>query len=61
MCLSAPYQHIIDLLGECAKEKDIPLELIKKIYDLEKSTAHQNSRDNETALRIDIIKSLESN
>jgi hypothetical protein len=61
MNLSAPYQHIIDLLGECAKEKDIPLELVKKIYDLEKSTVHQNSRDNETSLRIDILKSLKDN
>ena len=59
--MSVRYENMIKILKKCAEEKDISSELIKKIYDLEKDTVHQNYRDNETKLRIDILKSMKEN
>ena len=56
--LSAPYEKLIEILTKCAKEKDIPPELIKKIYDLERASVHQKFRNNETIIRIDVLKWL---
>jgi len=56
--LTVPYEHMIKILGDCAKEKNIPSELVKKIYDLERDEVHLSSRNNEIELRRQIIDSL---
>ena len=54
--MSAPYEKLIEILTKCAQEKDIPPELIKKIYDLERAEVHQKFRNNEILIRIDVLK-----
>lgn len=54
--MSAPYDKIIEILTESAKEKNIPAELIKKIYDLERGETHLIRRDNEISLRREITE-----
>ena len=49
---------MIKILQECAKEKDISPELIKKIYDLERDEVHLNVRNNEIDIRRNVMESL---
>ena len=52
---------MIKILGDCAKEKNIQLDLIKKIYDLERDEVHLSSRNNEGKLRREIVDSFKEN
>lgn len=54
--MSAPYDKMIEILTECAKEKNIPAELIKKIYDLERGQTHLIHRDNELSFLREITE-----
>ena len=56
--LAAPYEDMMKILEECAKEKGISPKLIKKIYDLERDQSHLSYRNNEIKLRQDIIESM---
>lgn len=56
--MTVPYLDMIKILEDCAKEKGVPIKLIKKIYDMERDEAHLSSRNNEIKLRQDIIDSM---
>ena len=49
------YNKIIEILQECAREKGISEEVVKKIYDLEKGQTHLPSRTNEDDLRKELL------
>jgi len=54
--LSAPYDDMIEILGKCASEKGVSLELVKQIYDLERGQIHLSHRDLDAEIRKKILE-----
>ena len=54
--MSAPYDDMIEILGKCASEKGVSLELVKQIYDLERGQIHLSHRDLEVEIRMIILE-----
>ena len=50
---------MIKILEKRAEEENIPIKLVKEIYDLERGQTHLNNRANETKLRETIFEYLE--
>ena len=54
--MSAPYDDMIKILGKCASEKGVAVELVKQIYDLERGQIHLSHRDLEAEIRKIILE-----
>ena len=52
----APYEDMIEILGKCANEKGVSVELVKQIYDLERGQIHLTHRELEGDIRRKILE-----